>query len=30
MTLPDGTRIQELDYLKESTVMNCPEYTAGI
>ncbi|KAB5576165.1 hypothetical protein GE09DRAFT_1281874 [Coniochaeta sp. 2T2.1] len=30
MTLPDGTRIQELDYVKESTVIDCPGYTAGI
>lgn len=30
MTLPDGTRIQELDYVKESTVIDCPDYTAGI
>jgi hypothetical protein len=29
ITLPDGSRIQELDYVKESTVVDCPGYTAG-
>jgi hypothetical protein len=26
----DGTRIEELDYLSESTIINCPGFTAGI
>ncbi|KAJ5636008.1 uncharacterized protein N7484_009321 [Penicillium longicatenatum] len=30
MTLPDGRKVQELDYVKESTVIDCPGYTAGI
>ncbi|TPX14119.1 uncharacterized protein E0L32_000513 [Thyridium curvatum] len=30
MTLPDGSRIQELDYVKESAVIDCPGYTVGI
>ncbi|KAI0452052.1 hypothetical protein F5B21DRAFT_356478 [Xylaria acuta] len=30
ITLADGTSIQELDYVKESTVIDCPGFTAGI
>ncbi|KAI3396958.1 hypothetical protein diail_11358 [Diaporthe ilicicola] len=30
ITLADGTSIQELDYVKESTVMDCPGFTAGV
>lgn len=30
ITLADGTSIQELDYVQESTVIDCPDFTTGI
>lgn len=30
MTLPDGSSVRELDYVKESAVVDCPGYTAGL
>ena len=30
ITLGDGTLIQELDYLQESYIIDCPDFTAGI
>ncbi|KUJ20446.1 uncharacterized protein LY89DRAFT_578802 [Mollisia scopiformis] len=30
ITLGDGTVIQELDYLKESYIIDCPDFTAGV